>query len=129
MPQWELYGLVCGGYGSRGWILGVSMAGEKWTCVQLMVGVETSNGGGILPILLTMNWGVRKSQTCVLRSTITMLMQFVLVGAHVVEICRGCSDKRQAFKKNRPSSVVAQGGIATSDEGRLLVTPRALELL
>ena len=23
-----------------------------------MVGVETYNGGGILPILLTMNWGV-----------------------------------------------------------------------
>ena len=36
----------------------MSMAGEKWTCVQSMVGVETSNGGGILPILLTMNWGV-----------------------------------------------------------------------
>ena len=107
----------------------MSMAGEKWTCVQSMVGVETSNGGGILPILLTMNWGVAEVTGCVHPSTIALLAIIVSVGAHVVEICRGCRKKRQAFKKNRPSSVHAQGGIACTDEGRLLVNPCALEVL
>ena len=57
-------------------------------CVQSMVGVETYDGGGILPILLTMNWGVAEVTECGHPSSIAMPSHSSWLGAPCCLLCR-----------------------------------------
>ena len=52
-----------------------------------------------------------------------------MVSVSCCEGCTGCGGNRITVIKNRPSSVVAQGGIETTDAGRLLIKSTHDEVL